>query len=213
MLSRSIQAIARSLVHVSAERDPDEEAMGSGFVVRADGLLLTAYHLVRGAARIRVRGIGWAGDVSASLVARDAQADIAALRIFAADLAPVRFGGGGQVALGSEVAFTGFPYGDIFRPPLAVTARGIVGNRFVSKGVEHLVIDAVCAEGLSGAPLFLTGSGRVVGLVGARFDPERTRARLRGADEDELARLPPSVSAITFAVPEERLAALVAGVR
>jgi serine protease Do len=223
VLERAIQALAPTLVLVTADRggpdargagvgSPAAEALGSGFVVRADGVIATAYHLARAARRLTVRGIGWAAPLAASLVAKDEAADVALLRVLAHDLPAAKLHDR-PADLGQEVLFLGFPHADIFDPPLALATRGMVGNRYALGGADRLVVDAVCSEGCSGGPLALAASGAVVGVVGARFDPARTRAKLRGAGEDELARLPREPTAITFAVEVRYLAALLEAVR
>jgi hypothetical protein len=80
-----------------------------------------------------------------------------------------------------------------------MAVRGIVGNRYAIGGVEYVVVDAMCAEGMSGGPLFLAEKGEVVGTVGSRFDPGRTRAKLGGASEEDLAALPKERTNLTFA--------------
>lgn len=215
MLRRTIKEVARSLALVTASR-PDlaegEEARGTAFVIGAGGLLATAYHLVRRATAIKIQGIGRPGTLTASLIGSHEGADVALLRVMADDLEPARLHDGPPVALGADVAFMGFPYADVFEPPLAMTARGIVGNRYRGGGIERYVVDAICAEGLSGAPLFLCETGRVIGLVSGRFDPALTRARLRGATLDELDRIPRTTTGITFAADHSYLAELLAKV-
>ncbi len=214
MLTHAIQLVSRSVVHVEVERAAARggagrrEVGGAGFVVGADGVIATAYHLVREAHSIAIRGLGWSGTVPGSVIATDRSADVALVRIMSADLTEVSFYDGATVPIGTPVAFMGFPYADVFQPPLLHTTTGILSNRYRLRGIDHFVVDAVCAPGISGGPLFLAETGEVIGLVGARFDPVRARAKLRGVTGTELEDLAPAASSITFAVAQQIVQAL-----
>ncbi len=145
------------------------------------------------------------------MLAADRATDLALLETRGPRVPPaVKLHRGEPVAIGREVAFLGFPYSDCFTPPLAMATRGIVGNRYRLGDVDRYVIDALCAEGMSGGPLFLAENGVVVGQVGSRFDPGRTRARLRGASAEEADRLPPDRTPISFATPAAEVRSLLA---
>lgn len=204
VLTKAISAVGRSLVFLEIDHGGGDLGFGTGYVVSRAGHVLTAEHLVRGVEEVRARPVQ-AGDgprdrLQGEVLARDAEADLALLRLLGgAAHEPVALHRGPAVALGREVAFMGFPYSDIFDPPLAMAVRGIVGNRYALGKIEYLVVDAMCTEGMSGGPLFLADSGEVIGTVGSRFDPARTRAKLRGLPEAAVAGIPRERTNITFA--------------
>lgn len=202
MLTTSITAVGRSLVFLEVEAADGSAARGTGYVVARPGLIATAHHIVRDPRRITARPLGGA-PLLCEVAAADPRADLAILRALPppgrAALDPVKLHRGPPVPLGAEVAFMGFPHPDIFDPPLAMAVRGIVGNRYSLGEVEYLVVDAMCAEGMSGGPLFLAGTGEVVATVGSRFDPARTRARLSGVPQAALGAMPRERTNITFA--------------
>lgn len=209
VLTSSIAKVSRSLVFLEIAKYGGEELCGTGFAVSAAGLVATAQHLVVGARRIQASLLGGRGTYRCEIVAAEKRTDLALLRVEKEGCRPVALYRGDPVAIGREVAFVGFPYADIFKPPLAMATRGIVGNRYALGEVEYYVVDAMCAEGMSGGPLFLAETGEVIGLVGSRFDPSRTRAKLRGLPEAVVDGLPKERTNLTFATAVEYLSALV----
>lgn len=206
VLTAAISSVGPALVFLEIEREGGETSLGTGYLVSATGAAITAEHLVRGAQRVRARVVNAAAGRREAFECRiaeaDERADVALLRPEGrapAGLATVTLHRGAPPALGRDVAFMGFPYADIFDPPLAMTVRGLLANRYSLGGTEYIVVDAICAEGMSGGPLFLADSGQVIGTVGARFDPARARAKLRGRSEAEAAELAKERVNITFA--------------
>lgn len=201
-LPDSIHRVSRSLAWLKVEAK-GSVASGTAFVAGRSGELLTCAHLVSAAERLEVVFIGAKAPSPCVVLDTDARADVALLKCEARGLEAVSLWRGAPVALGREVAFMGFPHADMFQPPLVMTMRGIVGNRYrfdPGKGaVEFYVIDASASEGMSGGPVFLSDSGDVIGIVGGRFDPGRTRARQRGASPESLRELPAERTNIMFA--------------
>jgi serine protease Do len=208
-LTDSIPKIARALAFLNVER-PAGTGAGTAFVVGSGGVLATSAHLLRDAVRLEVTLVGSAGPSPCTILETDLQADVALLRMEARDLASVSLRRGPPVSLGREVAFMGFPHADIFQPPLVMTMRGIVGNRYKLGTIEYYVVDAAASEGMSGGPLFLADTGEVIAVVGGRFDPGRTRARLGGAREEALRDRPAERTSIMFAASVEYVLALLA---
>jgi S1-C subfamily serine protease len=208
-LTDSIPKIARALGFLNVER-PEGTGAGTAFVVGAEGILATSAHLLRDAVRLEVTLVGSTGPVPCTILETDLQADVALLKMEAPDLAPVALRHGPSVSLGREVAFMGFPHADIFQPPLVMTMRGVVGNRYKLGTIEYYVVDAAASEGMSGGPLFLADTGEVIGVIGGRFDPGRTRARLGGAREEALRDRPAERTSICFAASIDYVLALLA---
>lgn len=170
-----------------------EKATGSGFFV-GPGLVVTCSHVVKDmGAGMRVSTPD-SDPASATLIKSHQELDLALLRT-GAQGEPVDLCLRNK-AMGTEVGFIGCPFPGLFSPPLVMTHRSLIGNRYELGGVDHYVLDAVVGEGYSGSPVFLTGTGEVVGLIASRFDPLRVAGGWRGAP----------VSSLTFAVTSRVIA-------
>ena len=145
------------------------QAMGSGFIVAADGYVVTNNHVVADADEISV-ALPDGREFDASVVGTDADTDVALLRIENVDDLPmVAFGDDRLLRVGDWVVAVGNPFG----LGGTVTA-GIVSSigRDIGAGpyTDYIQIDAPINRGNSGGPLFDL-SGRVVGMNTAIFSP------------------------------------------
>ncbi len=168
------------------ERD---EVLGSGFVVAADGLIVTNNHVVAGAKSVRVR-LSDSREVPAQIVGTDAATDIALLRINAGQLPVLRLGSSARSSVGDAVIAVGNPYG----LGQTVTA-GIVSARGrtldADPYIDFLQTDAAINRGNSGGPLLAT-DGTVLGVTSVIFSPSGGSVGLG------------------FAIPAETVAAVIA---
>jgi serine protease Do len=141
--------------------DPDPRSLGSGFIIGADGYILTNAHLVDDAEEILVR-LADRREFSATVVGVDARTDVALLRIAAEGLPQVRLGDPAQLKVGEWVLAIGSPFG--FEH--SATA-GIVSAKGRSLPRDSLVpfiqTDVAINPGNSGGPLFNL-KGEVVGI-------------------------------------------------
>jgi S1-C subfamily serine protease len=140
---------------------------GSGFIVRADGVIVTNRHVVAGARQITVRFRN-NQRLAARLAGEDERADIAVLRVEAKDLPVLEFADSDAVRVGQEVYAIGAPFGQEW----SFTSGMLSGkNRTRLLGPssalplyeDYLQTDAFVNSGHSGGPL-LDGRGRVVGM-------------------------------------------------
>lgn len=207
-LQDSIQRASKSLAFLDIERGPEGGSYATGFVVGASGEIVTAAHVVADASRIHANMIGLKAPSPCAVVAVDPVADVAIIKAAARDLTPLPLWRGEPIQLGREVAFMGFPHADILRPPLVMTMRGIVANRYKLGAIDCYVIDANASEGMSGGPVFLAQTGEVIGVIGGRFDPGRTRARLKGSSPGAVRDMPAERANIMFAPVVEYVVAL-----
>ena len=134
-------------------------SLGSGFVVDADGLIITNHHVVRAASTIRV-GLMDGRTFDAAVVGVDPDTDLALLSVEAKDLPTVPLGD--EPRVGESVFAVGNPYGYDH----TVTA-GIVSARHRDLGIgpydDLLQTDASINPGNSGGPLF-DMAGQLVGV-------------------------------------------------
>ena len=139
---------------VSIETDTDR--VGSGFFVSPSCLVVTNEHVIRGSATIIVRTSA-KRLLSAHLISKDSERDLALLRTNAPSCSGLLFGNNPKV--GQEVFAIGSPLG------LTNTiTRGIISAfRETNSGVHYVQIDAALNPGNSGGPL-ITNLGSVVGV-------------------------------------------------
>jgi serine protease Do len=136
-------------------------AQGSGFLISADGLVLTNAHVVDGAKEVTVK-LSDHREFKAKVLGSDRSSDIAVLKIDSHDLPTVRLGNSDQLRVGDYVLAIGEPFG------LEETATaGIVsakGRSLPGDGyVPFIQTDAAVNPGNSGGPLF-DDTGAVVGI-------------------------------------------------
>lgn len=146
-------------------------ALGSGFVVSADGYIVTNNHVIDGADQIEVEF--FSGDsLPATVVGTDPNTDIALLKVEAEDDLPfVTFGDSNDdmAEVGDWVMAMGNPLGQGF----SVTA-GIISarNRALSGTFDDFIqTDAAINQGNSGGPLF-NMRGEVIGVNTSILSPD-----------------------------------------
>ncbi|MBB6410208.1 DegQ family serine endoprotease [Mesorhizobium sangaii] len=151
------------------QQAPRAEALGSGFIVAADGTIVTNNHVVDGASSIKVT-LDDGTELPAKLVGRDAKNDLAVLKIKSDKPLPtVKWGDSDRLMTGDQVLAIGNPFGI----GTTVTA-GIVSarGRDLHSGPfdDFIQIDAPINHGNSGGPL-VDVSGNVVGINTAIYSP------------------------------------------
>ena len=139
----------------------DTQAMGSGFIVSPEGLIVTNSHVVEDAKVVTVT-LNDKREVPAEIVGVDKLSDIALLKVKADNLPVVQLGDSDKLEVGQWVVAIGAPFG------LDHTAtQGIVSalSRSLPDGtyVPFIQTDVAVNPGNSGGPLFDLG-GRVVGV-------------------------------------------------
>jgi len=139
----------------------ESHSLGSGFVISADGYILTNAHVVEGSDEVNVR-LTDKREFKAKIIGSDKRTDVALIKIEASDLPIVRFGTPGQLKVGEWVVAIGSPFGF----DNTVTA-GIVSAKGRSLPQENFVpfiqTDVAINPGNSGGPLFNL-RGEVVGI-------------------------------------------------
>jgi serine protease Do len=140
---------------------PESRSLGSGFIISADGYILTNAHVVESADEINVR-LTDKREFKAKVIGADKRTDLAVIRIEAASLPVVRFGDPTKLKVGEWVVAIGSPFGF----DNTVTA-GIVSAKGRSLPQENFVpfiqTDVAINPGNSGGPLF-NMKGEVVGI-------------------------------------------------
>jgi serine protease Do len=137
-------------------------SLGSGFIISADGYVLTNHHVVDGADTVTVK-LSDSREYKAEVIGSDEKSDIALLKIDAKGLPALRLGDSKQLRPGQWVVAIGSPFG----LDHSVTA-GIVSAVGRSAGasqqyVPFIQTDVAINQGNSGGPLLNT-RGEVVGI-------------------------------------------------
>ncbi len=160
------------------EQEPqfrEGQSLGSGFIISADGYVVTNNHVVSPSGRATVEEITVTmpdgTEYEAELVGNDVESDLAVLKI--ARTAPfpfVRFGDSSQARPGDWVVAIGNPFGlggtvtsGIVSAVLRNTGMGGAYDRYIQT-------DAAINRGNSGGPLF-DMQGNVIGINNAIFSP------------------------------------------
>ena len=134
---------------------------GSGFIISADGLILTNAHVVREAKEVTVK-LSDRREFSAKVLGSDTATDIAVLRIQAKDLPVVRLGDTQSIEVGDPVLAIGAPYG--FEQTATTGIVSAKGRSLPGDAVVPFIqTDAAVNPGNSGGPLF-DGTGAVIGI-------------------------------------------------
>ena len=136
-------------------------AMGSGFIVRSNGVVVTNYHVVQGAADAQIKLKN--DEIYENVLVRDydKRHDVVVLQIRGLNLATVTLGDSATVGLGDRVYAIGHPEGYDY-----TITDGLVSARRVENGTEMLQISVPISHGSSGGPLYNT-YGQVIGITTA----------------------------------------------
>ena len=143
-------------------------ALGSGFVISADGLIVTNNHVIEGADEIEVEFYS-GKKLPAKVIGNDDKTDVAVLRVESEEKLPfVKFGDSDKMRVGDWVLALGNPLGQGFS-----ASSGIVSARnreLTGTYDDFLQTDAAINRGNSGGPLF-NMQGEVVGVNTAILSP------------------------------------------
>jgi serine protease Do len=134
---------------------------GSGFIVGADGVVLTNAHVVRDAKEVTVK-LSDRREFRAKVLGSDPVTDVAVLKLDARDLPTVALGDPRQLEVGDYVLAIGAPYGleqSATQGIVSAKGRSLPGDSFV----PFIQTDAAVNPGNSGGPLF-DANGRVIGI-------------------------------------------------
>jgi serine protease Do len=140
---------------------PEKYSLGSGFVLSADGYIITNHHVIHGADEIVVR-LYDRRELKATVIGSDELSDTALLKINASGLQPLPIGDANRMKVGEWVVAIGSPFGFDY----SITA-GIVSAKGRSLSNQNYVpfiqTDVAVNPGNSGGPL-INMEGKVVGV-------------------------------------------------
>lgn len=142
---------------------PRGRSMGTGFIISADGYLLTNHHVVEGAEEVKVR-LSDRREFTAKVVGSDAESDVAVLKIDAGGLPTLRFGNGASVKPGQWAVAIGSPFGFEQSVTAGIVSAVQRANQYADQRyVPFIQTDVPINQGNSGGPL-LNVAGEVIGI-------------------------------------------------
>lgn len=172
-----------------------QAASGSGFVLTADGYILTNYHVIEGASSVTAT-LYDGTTYDAAIIGYDENNDIAVLKVEADNLTPVVLGDSDNMNVGDTVVAIGNPLGEL---TFSLTS-GVVSalNREVTLStnmiMELIQTDCAINSGNSGGPLFNL-YGEVIGITNAKYSSSSMSEA--------------SIDNIGFAIPINRIKSIV----
>ncbi len=142
-----------------------QQALGSGFLISADGYLLTNQHVIDGAQTIEVTIMGQSKPVAAQVVGSDKDLDLAVLKINdGSNLPYLKLGDSDKIRLGDWAIAIGNPYGLDHTVTVGVISAKGRSMTIESRSYRNLLqTDASINPGNSGGPL-LDLAGEVIGI-------------------------------------------------
>jgi len=183
--AKAAASIQGAVVHVQAyvadpkNKDADiESGVGTGVVIKDDGTILTNFHVVSGAKKLRVTFFdGTEADAMVMGVQPDKDLAVLKPQKIPDDLEPAILGSSQQLAPGDGVVAVGFPFG--IGPSVSSGVVSGLNRQFRSPDGKQVLtgliqFDAAANPGNSGGPL-VNMSGEVVGIVTAILNPTSAR--------------------------------------
>ena len=135
--------------------------LGSGFIVKSNGVILTNAHVVEGASEVKVK-LTDRREFQAKVIGVDKASDVAVLKIDARDLPVVKIGDPEHVRVGEWVLAIGSPFGfenSATAGIVSARARSLPDGGYV----PFIQTDVAVNPGNSGGPLF-DAAGEVIGI-------------------------------------------------
>src|ERR1700760_2014632 len=132
--------------------DQPDQSEGSGFIVRADGYILTNNHVIDGADKIQVK-LKDGRVVTARLIGADDRTDVAVIKIDGANLPVVDLADSDQVKVGQLVCAIGTPYKFEYTFTTGVVSAKGRNELLADKYEDYIQTDAAITPGNSAGPL------------------------------------------------------------
>ena len=143
------------------QREVPTHGMGSGFIISADGIILTNAHVVRDAREVTVK-LTDRREFRAKVLGSDPKTDVAVLKIDAKNLPVVPLAKTDNLKVGEWVLAIGSPYGldnTVTAGVVSAKGRSLPDDQYV----PFIQTDVAVNPGNSGGPLF-NARGEVVGI-------------------------------------------------
>ncbi len=164
----SVVAISTTVESYYYGQTMEGTASGSGFILSADGYVVTNYHVVEEATKILVTTYDGT-EYEAQLVGSDSGNDIAVLKVEAEGLAPADLGSSASLSIGDMVVAIGNPLGTLSATQTVGYVSGIDREITTDNTIINMIqTDCAINPGNSGGPLF-NMDGQVIGITTAKY--------------------------------------------
>ena len=144
---------------------------GTGFIISADGYIVTNHHVIEGAKTLTVITNN-EEEHPATVVGYDESNDFALIKIEATGLTPVKIGSSDDLIVGDQVVAIGNPLGEMTNSLtvgyISVKDRDVTIDNTI---INMLQTDTAINPGNSGGPLF-NMKGEVIGITTAKYSGE-----------------------------------------
>jgi serine protease Do len=140
-----------------------EQSLGSGVIVTADGYILSNSHVVEGADQVKVSLGEGLSDLTAKVVGTDPPTDISVLKIEMTNLAPITISDSSTLDVGDVVLALGNPFGVGQTVTMGIVSAVGRGGFGIVDYEDFIQTDASINPGNSGGPL-VDVEGRLVGI-------------------------------------------------
>ncbi|MGF1480005.1 MAG: trypsin-like peptidase domain-containing protein [Cyanophyceae cyanobacterium] len=169
-IAAAVQRTGPSVVRINSNRisrnsSRPSQGTGSGFIVSADGTILTNAHVVNGAEQVTVT-LGDGRSLTGEVLGQDSLTDVAVVQVAANDLPAVSLGNSESLQIGEWAIAIGNPLGlDNTVTAGIISGTGRSGGAIGSPNtrVSFIQTDAAINPGNSGGPL-LNQQGQVIGI-------------------------------------------------
>ncbi|MGH8808010.1 MAG: DegQ family serine endoprotease [Noviherbaspirillum sp.] len=151
----------RRFMPPAGPREFQERSLGSGFIISADGYILTNAHVVADTDEVTVK-LTTRREYKAKLIGVDTRTDVALIKIDAGGLPVVQIGDPAKMEVGEWVAAIGAPFGfenSVTAGIVSATGRSLPDESYV----PFIQTDVALNPGNSGGPLF-NMRGEVIGV-------------------------------------------------
>ena len=184
--ARAAALIAPSIVRIrgdileakGTQVGDDDFGVGTGVVIKDDGTILTNFHVIAGAKKLKVTFFD-GSEAEAIVIGVQPEKDLAVIKPqkIPDDLEPAVLGSSQQLLPGDQVVVVGFPFG--IGPSVSAGVVSGLNRQFKSpdgnQSLSGLIqFDAAANPGNSGGPL-VNMSGEVIGIVTAILNPTSAR--------------------------------------
>jgi serine protease Do len=142
--------------------EPMPYGEGTGFIISADGYVVTNNHVVDGADVVEVKTDD-GREFDAEVVGTDPQTEVALLKVEAANLPSLQFGDSDAIQVGEWVVAIGSPFGLQHTVTSGIVSARGRGNVGIVDYADFIQTDAAINPGNSGGPL-LNLKGEVIGM-------------------------------------------------
>ncbi|MEP6833853.1 MAG: trypsin-like peptidase domain-containing protein [Gemmatimonas sp.] len=167
-----------SFMRGDGAREQKNAGIGSGFIIRADGVVVTNAHVVAGATTVTV-AMRDGTTYPAKVVGKDETNDIAVVKIDAKDLPVSPLGTSADLLVGEWAIAIGNPFGFVLgnsEPSVSVGVISAVGRNLAGRNelggvyLDMIQTDAAINPGNSGGPL-INALGEVIGVNSSIYSP------------------------------------------